>query len=224
MSTAANPASSPGPRSVAGRRPGAFASMALAGLALLVYPLLVPDFWVVSIGAYSIVLGIIALSLTFLAAYGGMISMAQLATAGVAGYTLALLSAHSANAGVAAVSWPLAVAAALIAGTLAGLIIGFVAVRSQGIYMLMSTLAIAMILFYFAQQNTDLLHGFDGFRGVSVPSAGGVALRDPLPYYYLCLACGGALYAFTRHLVRTPFGLALQGIRDDSRRMSSLGY
>ncbi|MCO5118388.1 MAG: branched-chain amino acid ABC transporter permease [Burkholderiaceae bacterium] len=196
----------------------------LTAAALLVYPLLVPDFWVVSVGAYSIVLGIIALSLTFLAAYGGMISLAQLSTAGVAGYLLAILSAHSANGGIAAAPWPLAVAAGLGAGTLAGLLIGVVAVRSQGIYMLMSTLAIAMILFYFAQQNTDLLHGFDGFRGVAVPAVAGMPLRDPLPFYYLCLASGAALYALTRYIVRTPFGLVLQGIRDDTRRMSSLGY
>ncbi|MBE0593494.1 MAG: branched-chain amino acid ABC transporter permease, partial [Gemmatimonadales bacterium] len=145
-------------------------------------------------------------------------------TAGVAGYLLAILSAHSANGGIAAAPWPLAVAAGLGAGTLAGLLIGVIAVRSQGIYMLMSTLAIAMILFYFAQQNTDLLHGFDGFRGVAVPAVAGMPLRDPLPFYYLCLASGAALYALTRYIVRTPFGLVLQGIRDDTRRMSSLGY
>lgn len=192
--------------------------------ALIVYPQLVPDFWVVSVGAYAIVLGIIAMSLTFLAAYGGMISMAQMAIAGVAGYTLAILSVHSASGGAAMLPWPSAVAVAVLVGTAAGLLIGFVAVRSQGIYMLMSTLAIAMILFYLAQQNTTVLHGFDGFRGVAVPTIGSTSLRDPLPFYYLCLACGALLYGLVIYVVRTPFGLVIQGIRDDPRRMTSLGY
>ncbi len=193
-------------------------------IALIAYPQLVPNFWIVSVGAYAIVLGIIAMSMTFLAAYGGMISMAQMAIAGAAGYTLAIVSLHSASGGAALLPWPSAVAVAMLVGTGAGLLIGIVAARSQGIYMLMSTLAIAMILFYLAQQNTTLLHGFDGFHGVAVPTIGGTSLRDPLPFYYLCLTCGVLLYGLVIYLVRTPFGLVIQGIRDDPRRMTSLGY
>jgi len=192
--------------------------------ALGAYPHFVPDFWIVSVGAYAIVLGIIALSLTFLAAYGGMISLAQMAIAGAAGYALAIFSLHSASGEVAVLPWPWAVAVAMIVGTGAGLLIGIVAVRSQGIYMLMSTLAIAMILFYLAQQNTTLLHGFDGFRGVAVPSVGGKSLRDPMLFYYLCLACGVLVYGLVIYLVHAPFGLVIQGVRDDPRRMASLGY
>ena len=193
-------------------------------VALLVYPFVVPDFWVVSIGAWSIVLGIVTLSLTFLAAYGGMVSLAQMAMAGISGYALAVMSAHAANAGTAMLPWPAAVAVALLVGTIAGIVIGLVAVRSIGIYLLMSTLAISMILYNFAQQNTDFLHGFDGFRGVAVPTVGGVSLRDPVVFYLLCLALALVLDAMVRHLVRVPFGLALMGTRDDARRMSSLGY
>lgn len=197
---------------------------ALAALALLAYPHLVPEFWVVSIGAHAFVLGIIALSMTFLAAYGGMISLAQMATAGVAGYTLAIFSAHAANPGASLPDWPWAVLAALCAGTAAGLLIGAIAVRSRGIYMLMSTLAISMILFYFTQQNTEVFHGFDGFRGVTIPSVVGESLRGPLAFYHLCLAAGVVLYALVGYLAKTPFGLAIQGIRDDPQRMASLGY
>lgn len=194
----------------------------LAGL--VAYPLFVPDFWVVSIGAQAIVLGLITLSLTFLAAYGGMVSLAQMATAGVAGYTLAVLGSHSANAGADLLPWPATLLLGMLAGVVAGLVIGAVAVRSRGIYLLMSTLAIAMVFYYFAQQNTTVLHGFDGIRGVAVPSVMGVSLREPRVFYYLCLAVGLAAYLLVVHLVRTPFGLVLQGARDDERRMRSLGY
>jgi len=193
-------------------------------LAIAVYPHLVPQFWVVSIAAYAFLLGIIALSMTFLAAYGGMISLAQMAIAGVAGYTLAIFSAHAINIGSTTPVWPLAVLMALSAGTAAGVLVGVVAARSRGIYMLMSTLAISMILYYFAQQNTDLLHGFDGFRGVIAPEVAGRSLREPLVFYYLCAAAALLLYVLVRCLAGTPFGFALQGTRDDAQRMASLGY
>ena len=199
-------------------------TQAVCLMGLLVYPWLVPDFWVVSVGAQTLVLGVITLSLTFLAAYGGMVSLAQMATAGVAAYTLAVLSSHSANAGAALLPWPAALALGVVAGVLAGVLIGAVAVRSRGIYLLMSTLAIAMIFYYLAQQNTTVLHGFDGIRGVAVPQVFGLSLRAPLNFYYLCLAIGLAAYLLVLHLVRTPFGLALQGARDDEVRMRSLGY
>ncbi len=193
-------------------------------VALLVYPFLVSDFWIVSIGAWALVLGIITLSLTFLAAYGGMVSLAQMAVAGVSGYALAVMSGHAANGGIALLPWPLAVLLALAIGTFAGVLIGMVAVRSGGIYLLMSTLAISMILFYFAQQNTDLLHGFDGLQGIVVPQLGGLSLREPLVFYFLCLLVAVALDALVGYVVRMPFGQTFMGTRDDARRMASLGY
>lgn len=191
---------------------------------LLAYPLLVPDFWVVSVGAQALVLGLIALSLTFLAAYGGMVSLAQMAVAGVSGYAVAIFSSHSANAGVEVMPWPMAVLLGMVAGVIAGLVIGAIAVRSRGIYLLMSTLAISMIFFYLAQQNTAVFYGFDGIRGVAIPTIIGVSLREPYVFYYLCLAIACLAYLLVVHLVRTPFGLALQGARDDEQRMRSLGF
>ena len=66
---------------------------AVLAVVLLVFPLSVSRFWSVTIGAHSLILGIIALSLIFLAGYGGMVSLAQTAIAGVASYAVALLTA-----------------------------------------------------------------------------------------------------------------------------------
>ena len=52
----------------------------------------------------------------------------------------------------------------------------------------------------------------------------GVDLRDPVPFYYLTLACALGGYLAVAYLVRAPFGVALQGIRDNPRRMSALGF
>ena len=59
-------------------------------LFLLAYPLVATKFWIVAIGAQSLFLGVIALSLMFLAGYGGMVSLSQMTVAGAAGYMLAL--------------------------------------------------------------------------------------------------------------------------------------
>lgn len=203
---------------------GRLAKWILLGAVLLAYPHFAPPFWVVNIVAYGMVLGIITLSLTFLAAYGGMVSLAQMTVAGVAGYTLAILSSHAANMGAIILPWPLTLTVAIVLGTFAGVLIGLVSVRTQGISLLMITLAIGMIFFYLTQQNTTLFHGFDGFRGVAVPVVFGVSLRDPTVFYYLCVAVGIALYMAVTYLIRTPFGIALQGIRDNPRRLAALGY
>jgi branched-chain amino acid transport system permease protein len=203
---------------------GSFVKWILAAALLIAYPHFAPPFWVVNIVAYGVVLGIITLSLTFLAAYGGMVSLAQMSVAGVAGYTLAILSPHAANMGAMILPWPLTIALAIALGTLTGTVIGLISVRTQGISLLMITLAIGMVFFYLTQQNTTLFHGFDGFRGIAVPVVLGVSLRDPLVFYYLCLGLGGALYTAVTYLVRTPFGTALQGIRDNPRRLAALGY
>lgn len=193
---------------------------------LIAFPHFASQFWVVNIAAYAIVLGIITLSLTFLAAYGGMVSLAQMTVAGVAGYSLAILSPHAAliGAGTQPWSWPWAVAFALACGTLTGLLIGLVSVRTQGISLLMITIAIGVIFSYLTKQNTALFHGFDGFYGVEAPSILGISLRTPSVFYYLCLGLGTALYSAITYAVRTPFGIALQGIRDNPRRLAALGY
>jgi branched-chain amino acid transport system permease protein len=199
------------------------AGWVVLGAALVVYPLLVPRFWAFQIGAQSLWLGIIALSLIFLAGYGGMVSLAQMTLAGVAGYTVALLGGNSLNWGVQ-LPWPLAVTTAVAAGGMAGLVFGLIAVRTQGIYFLMITLAMSMGFYYLALQNVQVFNAYDGFSGIRAPVIGGVSLRQPTVFYYLCLATAALLYGAIRYLVQTPFGLALQGIRDNPRRMRALGY
>jgi branched-chain amino acid transport system permease protein len=191
---------------------------------LIVYPFVVPSFWTVQIGAQSMILGIIALSLLLLAGYGGMVSLAQLAVAGLASYVAAYFGVHSHAALGVPLPWGLTVVLAVSAGTLFGTAVGLIAVRSDGIYMIMITLAIAVGLFYLARQNMQFFNAYDGFHGVRAPVFFGASLREPTSFYFLCLVCALALYRFVVHLARTPFGLALQGIRDNARRMRSLGY
>lgn len=188
--------------------------------ALLAYPLLLNPFWVMQVGGRTLGFGTVALSLVFLSAYAGVLSLAQMAVAGLAGYALAYFSAPMGTVGIA-LGWPAAVAVALALATGAGLLIGAVAARTEGIYTLMLTLAVAMGFYYLTLQNYAVFNGFTGFTQVPVPEALGGG--RPVPFYYLCLACAASCYALVRYLVRTPFGLAVQATRDNARRLRALG-
>jgi branched-chain amino acid transport system permease protein len=88
----------------------------------------------------------------------------------------------------------------------------------------MITLAIGVAFFYLAQQNYTVFNGFGGFSKIAAPEVFGIDFREPVPFYFVALACALAGYLLVRHLVRAPFGVALQGIRDNPRRMASLGF
>lgn len=192
-------------------------------LLLLAFPWIGNDFLTYQIGAQALALGLITLSLTFLGGYGGMISLAQMSIAGVAGYTVAILGASGAEISL---GWPwwAAVAFGLGFAVLSASFVGWLSVRTEGIYTIMITLAFGVAFYYLALQNYSLFNGFQGFQRVHAPEVFGVSFRKPLPFYFLCLACALAAYLLVKWTIRTPFGIALQGVRDNPRRMAALGF
>jgi branched-chain amino acid transport system permease protein len=168
-------------------------------------------------------LGTIALSLMFLAGYGGMVSLAQMTVAGFAGYVVAILGVNGVPGGF---GWPwwLAVPVALALAMIFGAIIGALAVRTEGIYTIMITLAIAAAFFYFTNENYAIFNGHTGIDGVPTPSFLGVNWHGAVPFYYLTLGVAIGCCWAVGYVGRAPFGLALQGIRDNPRRMAALGF
>lgn len=191
---------------------------------LIGYPFFSSDFFTFQIGAYSLILGMIGLSLMMLAGYGGMVSLAQLTVAGFAGYSVAILGENSVE--VMGLGWPwwLTTISAILAAATFSAFIGAISVRTEGIYTIMITLAIAVAFFYFVRQNYTLFNGFTGFAGVEPPTLFGVLWRDPTPFYYLTLTIAVAAYCAVLYASRSTFGLSLQAIRDNPRRMRALGY
>lgn len=196
----------------------------IVGFILLVMPTFASDFVLYQIFGWSFILGVIALSLVFLGGYGGMVSLAQMMIAGCAGYLLAILG-PSAITGIS-LGWPwyVAIPIALCVAIALGTLTGWLAVRTEGIYTIMITLAIAAAFFYFTRQNYTIFNGFSGFNGVLPPKLFGVDWRSPTAFYYLTLFWAGIAYFAVLYITRAPFGLALQGVRDNQRRMSALGY
>ena len=194
------------------------------GFLLLIMPLIANNFWLFQVFGWTFILGIIALSLMFLAGYGGMVSLLQMSVAGLAGYMVAILG----TSGMSSISlgWPwwLYIPVAILIAAAFGTLIGALAVRTDGIYTIMITLAIASAFFYFTRQNYEIFNGYSGFNLVLPPRLFGVDWRQPVPFYYLTLGCAVICYAVVVYVSRSPFGLALQAVRDGPRRMAALGF
>lgn len=199
------------------------ATAALA-VALILVPAVASSFVVFQIGAQALILGLIALSLVVLGGYGGMVSLAQLSVAGIAGYAVAILGHNS--TGVLGLNWPwwLYVPVAILLAGIVSALIGAIAVRTAGIYMIMITLAVSTGVFLLAQQNYTIFNGHSGFRGLAPPPVFGVTWSSAVPFYYLCLGVAAIGYACVVYAARSAFGRALTGARDNQRRMRAVGY
>jgi branched-chain amino acid transport system permease protein len=196
----------------------------ILGLVLVFLPAVANDFLLDQTVGWTLILGMIALSLMFLAGYGGMVSLAQMTVAGIAGYMIAVLGASSLPKISLFWPWwvaaPLAIAIAVVFGTL----VGALSARTEGIYTIMITLALASAFFYLTLQNWPIFNGFNGFTTIPAPHFLGINWKDPIPLYYLILFFAALSYAAVLYLSRAPFGLALQGVRDNPRRMEAIGY
>ena len=110
------------------------APILLLGLFMVLFPTIANDFFLRQIAGWTMILGMIALSLMFLAGYGGMVSLAQMTVAGVAGYMIAVLGVSSLPKVSLFLPWwtaaPLAIIVAVAFGTLAGAL----SARTEGIY------------------------------------------------------------------------------------------
>ena len=195
----------------------------LALILALTAPFYVSSYWVGTLLTQMLFLGIVAASLIFLSAYGGMVSLAQVAVYGIAGFVAG--NATTTNTKGLNLGWNpwwgilIGIGAAVLAGTL----FGALASRSVGIYFLMITFTYSVIANLVFGQVTDI-SGFGGISGISAPSGIGPVDAHQNRLYYVTLGLAFGVYVLLRYVSRTPFGLTLQGVRDDPVRMASLGY
>jgi branched-chain amino acid transport system permease protein len=187
-------------------------------------PAILSAYWVGALLTQMMFLGIVAASLIFLSAYGGMVSLAQVAIYGIAGFVLgnATTTGNTKGMNLGWNPW-LGVVAGIAIAVAIGLLFGALASRSVGIYFLMITLTYSVIANLFFGQVTSV-SGFGGISGIPTPGIVGSPDAHPNRLYYISFVTALLIYAALRYIVRTPFGLTLQGLRDDPIRMASLGY
>lgn len=159
-----------------------------------------------------------ASALNLLLGYGGLLSFGHAAFFGSASY----VSAHAAK--VWGVTPELAILFGTAAGALLGLAIGSLAIRRQGIYFAMVTLAFAQMVFFLALQ-LPFTGGEDGIQAVPRGRLFGVIdLGNDLTLYFvvLLIVFGGLMLIY--RIIHSPFGQVLKAIRDNEPRAESLGY
>jgi branched-chain amino acid transport system permease protein len=197
---------------------------AIALVFAAVAPAILSAYWVGALLTQMMFLGIVAASLIFLSAYGGMVSLAQVAIYGIAGFVLgnATTTGNTKGMNLGWNPW-LGVVVGIAIAVAIGLLFGALASRSVGIYFLMITLTYSVIANLFFGQVTSV-SGFGGISGIPTPGIVGSPDAHPNRLYYISFVTALLIYAALRYIVRTPFGLTLQGLRDDPVRMASLGY
>ena len=190
------------------------------GYGLLLAALIVAPFF----GAYPIFVmkllcfALFASAFNLLLGYTGLLSFGHAAFFGGSAYV----------AGHAMKVWGFTPEMGLLVGTLTGAVLGWVfgvlAIRRQGIYFAMITLALAQMVFFVALQ-AQFTGGEDGLQGVPRGKLFGLfSLADDLTIYYLVLAVVAAAFALIVRTIHSPFGQVLKGIKENEPRALSLGY
>ncbi|KGF68111.1 ABC transporter permease [Hoeflea sp. BAL378] len=181
---------------------------------LIALPFMVYPIFVMKVMCFAL----FAAAFNLLLGFGGLLSFGHAAYFGGASY----VAAHAAKV------WGFTPELAVLAGTLAaailGLAIGSLAIRRQGIYFAMVTLAFAQMVYFFALQ-AEFTGGEDGIQGVPRGELFGlVSLQDNIALYFFVLAItfGGILALY--RIVHSPFGQVLKAIRENEPRAISLGY
>jgi branched-chain amino acid transport system permease protein len=159
-----------------------------------------------------------ACAFNLLLGFGGLLSFGHAMFLGTAGYVCAY----------AAKEWGLTPELAILLGTAAsavlGAIVGALAIRRQGIYFAMITLAIAQMMYFFYVQ-MPFTHGEDGIQAVPRGRLFGlIDLAHPLAIYYTVLVIFVAAFLFIYRIIHSPFGQVLKAIRENEPRTISLGY
>jgi branched-chain amino acid transport system permease protein len=161
-----------------------------------------------------LIFGILAMSIDLLAGFAGRTSLAHGAIFGVAAYVVVYAIEQ------AGITPPLAIALGIVAATALAAVFALLAVRTSGVYFLLLTLALGMIVWGICLRWTQVTGGENGMRGDVRPAW----LVTHQAFYWAVLAAAAVVsYAMWR-FVRSPFGLTLLGIRDSESRMRSLGY
>jgi branched-chain amino acid transport system permease protein len=194
------------------------AALVVVALVLAIAPVALTSYQL-GVLTKMLILAIFATSLNLILGYGGLPSLGHAAYFGVASYTVGLLAVKG-----SAHFW-LQVGAALALAALTAALFGLLALRTSGSYFLMITLALAQVLWGISFGWRSFTGGDDGLPGVPRPGAGlPWSLGDGVRFYYFVLIVFALALAGMWWIIRSPFGRALVGIRENERRMEVLGY
>jgi len=170
-----------------------------------------------------LIFGLWVVSLDLLIGYAGLVSLGHAAFFGLGAYTVALLASEEVTTSVL-----LTLPAAILLAGFAAVVLGWLATATRGVAFIMLTLALGEILFVLAATWKSVTRGDDGlpFGGdlMLFPGVGVELFESDLGFYFYVLGLFLAGLLLVKLIVGSPFGLVLEGIRENPERMASLGY
>ncbi|WP_417813071.1 branched-chain amino acid ABC transporter permease [Thalassospira alkalitolerans] len=187
--------------------------------------------FIITLATKVAIFGMAGVGLNIALGYGGLVSFGHAAFFGIGGYAAGILASHALNY-EPIMSTPFEIngttqmiviwVVALIASAVIALLIGAITLRTSGVYFIMITLAFAQMIYYFAI-SWPAYGGEDGLSIYVRNSFPGLNTLDPLSFFGLCAVMLGIVLAFSAVLIRSRFGLALQGARQNGQRMMAVG-
>ena len=188
-----------------------------AAAALIAVPLVITSEFYVNLASQILIYALLALSLNLLLGYGGMVSLGHASFVGLTSYAAVLLL----NAGYGQL---LSAILAVVFSTACGALFGLLALRASGIGFLMITLALGQIVWGIAYRANTITNGDNGLRFAERPHPLGIDINSAPSFYWFTLIVFAVALFFVWRVTRSPFGAALQGARDQPRRMRMLGH
>ena len=176
------------------------------------------DTFYVGLATRVLAFALAASSLNLILGFGGMVSFGHAAFLGIGAYSMAILMQN----GIAAawLAWPLSI----LLSAMVSLVIGWISLRTQGVYFIMITLAFAQMLYYLVI-SLKSYGGDDGLSLAARSSVGsGIDLSNDVHLYYVSLGSLVMALVLMARLLNARFGHTLQAIRENEVRMTALGY
>ncbi|MPZ53166.1 MAG: branched-chain amino acid ABC transporter permease [Acidimicrobiia bacterium] len=162
----------------------------------------------------ALILGLLAMSVDLLAGFGGLIPLGHAGIMATAGYGVGYVAVRLDG------SYPQQIVTALVASLVVTAIFAAMAMRTRGIYFIMITTAQGMIVWGLALRLSRVTGAENGLRGIIRPPVVGAYWK----YYYLCLVVVALSGALLWVITKSPFGLALRGLRESEERLRAIGY
>jgi len=206
----------------------------ILAIALVAVPLValgMDEPFIITLATKVAIFAMAGVGLNLVLGYGGLVSFGHAAFFGIGGYAAGILASHALNyepimespfviegTTQMIVIWIVA----LVVSALVALVIGAITLRTSGVYFIMITLAFAQMIYYFAI-SWPAYGGEDGLSIYVRNGFPGINTLDPISFFALCAVMLAIAMVFSAVLIRSRFGLALQGARQNPQRMTAVG-
>lgn len=184
-----------------------------AAIALVLVPFWAPGYQT-TLATEMLIFALLAMSIDIMEGYAGRTTLCHGALFGISTYVLLYYAVEHGGSVWAGVGL------GVLASVAVAVVFALLAVRTSGVYFLLLTLALGMIIWGIALRWSTVTGGENGIRGRVRPEA----LSDPASFYYFVLAVFAVLFFLMWRFVNSPFGRTLQGLRESETRMRTLGY